>query len=358
MKRQNTKFRFIKTSCFGELYRFLQINLCLLVLCSLSCQEKNTSVTLIVGGDILLDRGVALAIEQKGLQSLFDSVRPLLKAHDFVLANLECPLTDTYTPIPKRFSFRAPTHFADSLQKTGFSHLFLANNHTNDHNREGLVSTYQALQKHQLIGIGFGFTHQESCQPIFLEKNGERIAFFSVVDVPLENWFFLEHKPSICQQSLDELALAIEQLKKDEPQTLIFVSLHWGTEYRFEPELIQRKAAKKIVQAGADAIIGHHPHVTQRIEFIAHKPVLYSLGNFVFDQQDDFKDVCILSSFVIEQHQLKAVYIYPLHIKDARPQFFTDKSREHEFMAHLKKLSQNVLFERDKNAFHIQVSEN
>ncbi len=317
-----------------------------------SCQnsDKNKPIKLLFGGDILLDRGVQIEIEKKGIVALFDSIQPVFSEYDYVLANLECPLTDESSPIPKRFSFRAPTIYADSLKKVGFTHLFLANNHTNDHHRKGLSNTFNSLKKAGIIGIGYGETHSESCEPIFIEKNNQKVAIFSVVRVPLENWFRMEDKPSICQLSTQELVQKIKELRAKESQTIIIISLHWGTEYKFLPKAEQRKEAHLLTLAGADAIIGHHPHVTQSIEFVNKKPVFYSLGNFVFDQEGDFKDRCILVEFEIQSKKINTIFLYPLQIKNSVPQFFSykDSIEKAFFIKHLKSLSKGVIFEEIK----------
>ena len=331
--------------------------LCLLL--NFACQSKKNNqedkpIKLLFGGDILLDRGVRVEIDKKGLVSLFDSLKPIFDEYtaenNFILANLECPLTDQNTPIPKRFSFRAPTQYADSLKKVGFTHLFLANNHTNDHHRQGLSSTFNTLQNAGIVGIGYGKTHSESCEPVFIEKNETRIALFSVVRVSLENWFRSEDKPSICQFSVNELVEKIKEVRAKEPQTLIIISLHWGREYTFLPKAEQRKEAHLLTKAGADAIIGHHPHVTQSIEFINDKPVFYSLGNFVFDQAGEFKDRCILVEFEIQSKKTHQISVFPLQIEDAVPRFFSNKDsiQESIFIKHLKSLSKGVIFEEVK----------
>ncbi len=341
------------------LHKYFVILFLGLFLC-FSCQNSDKKeidskpTKLLFGGDILLDRGVRVEIEKNGFYSLFDSIDPLFSEYrsknNFILANLECPLTDQNSPIPKRFSFRAPSSYADSLKKVGFTHLFLANNHTNDHHRKGLSSTFNSLKKAGIVGIGYGKTHSQSCEPVFIEKESNRIAIFSVVRVPLENWFRMEDKPSICQFGIEELVQKVKELKEKEPQTIIIISLHWGTEYRFLPTAEQRKEAHLLTLAGADAIIGHHPHVTQSIEFVNDKPVFYSLGNFVFDQEGEFKDRCILLDFEIQSDRINHILVYPLQIKNAVPQFFSnsekDSIQEAIFTKKLKSLSKGVIFEK------------
>ena len=310
--------------------------------------DSTRTIKLLFGGDILLDRGVGKEIEERGIISLFDSVQLIFSEYDYKLANLECPFTNEPSPIPKRFSFRAPTSYADSLKKAGFTHLFLANNHTNDHHRRGLSSTFNAIEKVAIVGIGYGETHSKSCEPVFIEGDDNRIAIFSVVRVPLENWYRMEDKPSICQSSVKELVKKVKELKVKEPQTVILVSLHWGIEYTFFPTAEQRKEAHLLTLAGVDAIIGHHPHVTQSIEFVNDKPVFYSLGNFVFDQEKEFKDRGVLAGFEIQSGKINNILVYPLQIKNCVPQAFLYSAEKFIFKEKLKSLSKGVIFEEIK----------
>ena len=112
------------------------------------------------------------------------------------------------------------------------------------------------------------------------------------------------------------------------------------------PRAEQRKEAHLLTQAGANAIIGHHPHVTQSIEFVNDKPVFYSLGNFVFDQEGEFKDRCILVEFEIQSDRINRILVYPLQIKNSVPQFFSnsDSLQKAIFMKKLKSLSKGVIF--------------
>ncbi|PIY11653.1 MAG: hypothetical protein COZ18_03465 [Flexibacter sp. CG_4_10_14_3_um_filter_32_15] len=154
---------------------------------------------------------------------------------------------------------------------------------------------------------------------------------------------------------MKELVQKVKELKEKEPQTIIIISLHWGTEYKFLPRAEQRKEAHLLTLAGADAIIGHHPHVTQSIEFVNDKPVFYSLGNFVFDQEGEFRDRCILINFEIKSKRINRILVYPLQIKNAVPQFFSnslssveDSIQKAFFIKHLKSLSKGVIFEEVK----------
>jgi poly-gamma-glutamate synthesis protein (capsule biosynthesis protein) len=154
-----------------------------------------------------------------------------------------------------------------------------------DQGRSGLADTYQCLSNAGITPIGYGRNAAESARPILIRKGHIRVALFNSVLLPLENWVYLDGEPGICQLPADALAEAIGQYKRTHPDTYVVVILHWGMEYQASPTLSQRMGAHKLVAAGTDAVVGHHPHVVQPEEYIDGRPVFYSLGNFVFDQR-------------------------------------------------------------------------
>ncbi len=254
------------------------------VLSFYNCNGKDKdTLNICFTGDLLLDRGVRQRIENTDIDLLFSNVSPLFHRSDAVVANLECPVTEHYAPINKHFIFRGEPKWLFSLKKAGITHLAMANNHTYDQGREGMIDTYKQITDHKLIPIGFGFNHADACLPVLIEKGKVKVAIFNSVFLPLENFPFLPDKPCICQASPTDLANAIAAYKMKYPGTFVIVLLHWGYEYQKVPETSQRAEAIRLIESGADAIIGHHPHVIQTIEYFNHKPVIYSLGNFVFD---------------------------------------------------------------------------
>lgn len=260
------------------------ISLLLAVLLCTCGQQAEHALTVCFTGDVLLDRGVREQINRKGMGYLFEGVAPLFKKSDATVINLECPVTNTVSPINKQFIFRADSEWVHSLSKNGITHATLANNHSLDHGRRGLDDTYMHLTDNNIIPIGYGKTHNHACQPVIISKNGIDVAIFSSIFIPLENWVFLDDVSCICQSQAEETADNIRQWKNNNPKSFVVVTLHWGVEYQLQPTLKQRRDAAILIDAGADAIIGHHPHVIQEVETYKGKPVFYSIGNFIFDQ--------------------------------------------------------------------------
>jgi len=283
------------------------------------CGDATDEVSVIIGGDALFDRGVRHQIKLHGAEFLFDGIDSLFQTSDFALINLECPVTDTASPIRKKFIFRADPNILPFAKQAGITHCILANNHTHDQGRRGLLSTIRHVSEQGLVPIGAGINQQEACAPGLLQKKDTRIAIFSSVQLILENWMYLEDEPAPCQATSEQLVEAIQLWKQQHPSDLILVSLHWGREFYHRPNIDQVMSAHQLVDAGADAVIGHHPHVVQAIEVYKGKPILYSIGNLIFDQQGHRRDECLAVRLLLSDNKLRSVQLFPLYIYHSQP---------------------------------------
>jgi len=281
-------------------------------------QVEDDGLTIVFTGDVLLDRGVRPYAEREGVETLFAGVDSVFRQADAVVINLECPLTDTATPVNKHYIFRADTRWAGDLKKAGITHAAMANNHTNDQGRQGLLSTYNQLKNSGIVPLGFGYSQQERLQPVVIRKDGVEVALFNSVTVPLENWYDLDDRPGICQANASTLANAIRAYHADHPQAKIIVVLHWGPELQTLPSIQQRADANVLISAGADAIIGHHPHVVQPLRYIDGKPVFFSLGNFVFDQTPPIANQAVMAQLTIRSDTIISSSI-PVQIRNCKP---------------------------------------
>lgn len=242
------------------------------------------SLTILFTGDVLLDRGVRRVAERRGISYLFEEVSPIFREADAVVVNLECPLTDTISPVNKKYIFRADARWAKDLKAVGITHAAMANNHTNDQGRRGLQATAQHLTDAGITPLGYGKNFKEQMSPVLIEKDGISVALFNATTLTIENWCRIDDKPGIAQPTEEELLDGIGNFQHRHPDTHIVVVLHWGVEFQPYPSIRQRALAHKLSEAGVAAVIGHHPHILQPIDTIGKMPVYYSIGNFVFDQ--------------------------------------------------------------------------
>ncbi len=244
------------------------------------------SVSVTITGDILLDRGVRKVIEQKGTDAVFSPfVDSVFQSSDIVIGNLECPATKIKEPSFKQFIFRAEPEWLFTLKRHGITHLNLANNHSVDQGRAGLVDTRENVVSAGMIPIGAGRTMEEAARPVLLTSSPRKVYVLASLQLALENFAYLSEKPSVSQEDFDTLVKRVRHLRSSEPDSYIIVTLHWGGEHTLQPVTIQRVRAHQLIDAGADALIGHHTHTLQTIEEYKGKPIYYSIGNFIFDQR-------------------------------------------------------------------------
>ena len=244
------------------------------------------SVSVPITGDILLDRGVRKVIEQKGTDAVFSPfVDSVFQSSDIVIGNLECPATKIKEPSFKQFIFRAEPEWLFTLKQHGITHLNLANNHSVDQGRAGLVDTRENVVSAGMIPIGAGRTMEEAARPVLLTSSPRKVYVLASLQLALENFAYLSEKPSVSQEDFDTLVERVRHLRSSEPDSYIIVTLHWGGEHTLQPVTIQRVRAHQLIDAGADALIGHHTHTLQTIEEYKGKPIYYSIGNFIFDQR-------------------------------------------------------------------------
>jgi poly-gamma-glutamate synthesis protein (capsule biosynthesis protein) len=283
----------------------------------ISCDKDELSICFT--GDLMLDRGVREQINRKGADALFADVSSLFATYDAVVVNLECPVTTRNTPISKQYVFRAAPEYLAALRRAGITHSALANNHTNDHGRHGVEDTYNYLKTNDITPLGAGSNATEACSPIFINKGKISVALLNSVLVPLESWPYLSDAYGVCQASIDELCKKIQDIKEAKQDCRIVVILHWGAEYSSSPTPLQRFYAQKLIDAGADAIIGHHPHVVQPTETYKNKPVFYSLGNFIFDAKREDANQGILAGLTFTKEGVTAAKVHCYEIKRCIP---------------------------------------
>lgn len=278
------------------------------------------STTVTFTGDILLDRGVRRQIEAHGTESLFTAgIDSVLRASDFVVGNLECPATTIKAPTYKRFVFRAEPEWLDALHEHGFTHLNLANNHSVDQGRRGLEDTHRQVIAHGMVPLGADSTQAAAAQPVLLTESPRRVWLLPTLRLALENFAWLPNRWSVSQDDDDQLVQRVADLRRADSTAVIIIMPHWGWEHHMEPVGQQRVLAHRLIDAGADLIVGHHTHTLQTIEKYQGRSIYYSLGNFIFDQQKMINRRCAIVSVDITGEELH-VRTHYLEIRNCAPQ--------------------------------------
>lgn len=240
---------------------------------------------LLFGGDVYLSDHVIQAYDNAGgiHGVLDDGYRAEIGAADIFMVNQEFPFSDRGTPAPdKTFTFRLPPARVAMLSEMGIDIVALANNHSLDYGTDALVDTCTTLEGAGIPYVGAGPNMDRAKKLETLEVRGRTVGFLAGSRVfPDTSWVANSQKPGMVS-GYDPKILLEETEKAGEFCDYLVVYMHWGVEREEMPKDYQRALGKKLIDAGADLVIGSHPHVLQGIEYYNGKPIVYSLGNFVF----------------------------------------------------------------------------
>jgi hypothetical protein len=232
-----------------------------------------------------------------------------------VVGNLECPLADTTQPAPKAIVFQGSPRWAAWLRGVGFTHLSLANNHTLDQHLPGLRATSRALRLAHLGQPGYQPDSLAGCLPTVLGADSS-VAIFAYSALTQR----LAGEGCVCGRDFAALCERVATYKTLFPERAVLVYLHWGTEYAAQPSAEQRQQAHDLLDAGAAAVVGAHPHVVQPVEFYRGRPIVYSLGNFLFDQRGGATSLGAQVDFDVRNGAAATTYLRPLRLAGALPQ--------------------------------------
>lgn len=266
-----------------------------------------------VVGDVLLARHVPAALARDSTV-LARRARRWWAASRYVIGNLECPLTTHEQPAAKQFAFRAAPPWAGWLRRLGFTHVSLANNHTLDQHLTGLRDTYQATHAAGLAPLGYQPDSATGCLPTLLGRDS------SVAVLAYSEFRTGEAgEGCVCGRDFAALCERLAAYKTLFPQRAVLVYLHWGTEYAGRPTERQRQQARTLIDCGAAAVVGAHPHVVQTVEYYRGRPMLYSLGNFLFDQRGAATNLAVQADFDLRAGRVVATYLRPIQLVRAVP---------------------------------------
>ena len=237
-------------------------------------------VKLIFVGDILLDDGPGRAIAA-GRDPLA-AFETLLADADYRIGNLECPIATVGQPLDSKiYNFRAHPRVLAVL-KGRFDALAVSNNHSGDYGQAAFLETLDHLKQAGIASFGGGRNLAEAHAPLWIEKHGLRIAVLGYNEFKPRSFEAGPHWPGVAW-SEDSQVIADIRAARAAGADVVIPFMHWGWERDPFPTERQRSLARLLIDAGADAVVGGHPHVTQGTETYRGKPIIYSLGNFVFD---------------------------------------------------------------------------
>jgi len=290
--------------------------------------------TILLVGDIMLDRGVEDLIKQNSIYYPFQKISHFLRGIDIVFGNLEGPVVNNPPEFPANsLKFAFNQEVIKGASWCNFNLFSLANNHTLDMGKKGLEETKEWLKKYGMNFVGDPLSgSSDNLNSSFLRDNITFLAF---------NQIF----PFIVKE--EEIIKATKTVKSLNPDNFLIVSMHWGEEYKLINSPAQQSLAHKIIEAGADLIIGHHPHVVQNIEKYQEKLIFYSLGNFIFDQyfsSDTQQGLAMGLEIYLDRLVCR---LFPLQINLSQP-VLMERNKANEFLIQLAKRSDDKLVDEIK----------
>lgn len=280
-------------------------------------------ITLAFAGDILLDGFVGGQIARYGVNFPFAKVAPVLKEADLAFANLETPVSVRGKAAEKTFAFRSKPETLRGLSYAGIDGVSVANNHILDYGQNAMLDTLVHLDRNKIGHTGAGKNIDEAFKPYVKTVKGKRVAVLGasrVLSGP--TWYAGKSSPGAASAYKAEPLLgAIKKSAQDNDYTVVYI--HWNEEFKDYPEEYARTLAKQMIDSGADIILGSHSHCLMGIEYYKHKPIYYSLGNFVFNRSTRGGEKTLhsmLVNFVISESSISG-RITPVKIIGGQPNF-------------------------------------
>jgi len=268
-------------------------------------KEPEDQIQLLFVGDIMLSRNIGEIITRTSPEFPFEKIAAVTNAADITIGNLEGPISNRGMNQGSEYSFRADPDVAAGLKFAGFDLLSLANNHIWDWGTAALADTLQILEDNEIQFVGAGRTEAEANTPAIIEKNGLTLAFLSYTNLYPKSLFAKGSNPGVSAWDPDKIIETTSALKHS--SDLVVILLHWGEEYETQTRTDQRSWARELIEAGADLVVGHHPHVVQEIEQYKQGWIAYSLGNFVFDQNFDATRRGLVLAVNVKAHGIDSV---------------------------------------------------
>ena len=251
---------------------------------SQSASSSSTTITIAAVGDLLFDLGPRRLIAAQGGAAPLAKVASRLRSADLTIANLETPLSNRGAAVagkPAHLIFNGDPRGILSLTTAGVDLVSLANNHAMDHGQLALTDTLATLDKAKIGHAGAGMNTTAAWKPAIVTVKGRRIAYVAATENIPAHFLPTPTRGGVANgNDLTRLLATVRAAHKQ--ADIVIVSVHWGVEQSYTPTARQKHDARALIDAGADVVLSHHPHVMQGIDTYKGKLIAYSLGNFLF----------------------------------------------------------------------------
>lgn len=240
--------------------------------------------TMFFTGDVMLQYCKGIYAD-KGINGLItEYIQQEMVSADMTVINNEFPFSTRGEKAPdKQYTFRVEPSYVNALLDMGVDVASLANNHALDFGPDALLDTFTTLDEAKIPYVGAGATKERAEEAIFVEAGGRKVGVLSASRViPVVEWNIENCQPGLfCTYDSTRLVQRIKEIESQCDYVVVFV--HWGLEKKTYPEEYQRNLAKQYIDAGADLVVGNHSHVPQGIEYYNGVPIVYCLGNYIFN---------------------------------------------------------------------------
>jgi poly-gamma-glutamate synthesis protein (capsule biosynthesis protein) len=316
----------------------LALVLCLLALDPLGAAARRPP-TVVITGDILLADRVVPFLQKKGPAALFSEVAPYLGSADLAIGNLECALATIGRPADKEYAFRGRPEAAQALVAAGFDLVALANNHSGDYGPEALLQTIAALRDAGLMTVGAGADLRAARRRVVVVRGSPpvRIAVLAFSNMLPTSFYASRMHAGTNPAYLGSVTRDIAQARAE--ADIVIALFHWGDELSQTPSANQRALAAAAADAGADLVVGHHPHVLQGLELRGRTLIAYSLGNFLFPSHRELTRETVVLRYQPRRSGQARVEFVPCVIEDFRPRLAPKRDRA-RILARLGDLSE------------------
>lgn len=307
-------------------------------------QEQDTIFTSAMVGDMMTGRHVGEVADQEGYDSLFQYAKPTLESADYTLGNFENPVVDNpdeTEPADKIINLSSKSGAIDGLEDAGFDAVNLANNHMMDYQYEGLNETLQAFENSSIDVVGAGANEDEAHGYTLSTHNDMDVATLGVNDITYANMEQAGPDSPGILTSQDPSAYIDAVQEADQEADLVIVNVHFGQEYDSTPTTRQRQMTEAIADAGADVIVGTHPHVLQSVEVYDDTFIMHSIGNFVFDQGWTRTRDSVIANYSLGSDGTAHLEMQPFRVFEASPRPVESAFHRERIFRQLTKDTQN-----------------
>jgi len=285
-----------------------------LLMTALQCSADTGTVRLLFAGDIVLDGLPGKEIEQG--KDPFAAFSDLINQADIRVGNLECVVATVGEPEEKIYKFRAHPRTLAVL-KQHFDAVSVANNHSGDFGRPAFEQMLGLLDEAGIGHLGGGHNSSQAHTPLIMERNGLRIALLGYNEFMPRSFEADEHGAGTAWSEDEQVSADIHKARSYYKADIVIPIMHWGWENELHSTRRQEQLAHLMIRAGADLVIGGHPHVTQEVEYYRGKVIIYSVGNFMIDALDnDNQKLGWILNFELDQHGVKNWSTTVAHIDD------------------------------------------